>query len=358
MFLLADIDLVDQQNLAIELLEKSKLAQDAIADAVDKLWADVITGPLYGVISDYGAIVATSLIGFFVLKWIRAWLDNDNVSSYTELIWAIIIVIFLQNEGAFLGKSTIALRNLVNSLNSEILAKLDAEYSLEKIYENIQKEIVVDTIAEGLLSQCQNLGDLESQQECLVNASNNAIGVLGSVEEPTNFIVDKISLIAEATLNPKEFAMALFQSIMSVLLKGWLMLIATGFQWITEIALLITALMAPLATGATFLPVGNKAIIIWVTGFFSVGMVKISFNIINGLVAALVFNAGEYDPLIFAFIIGMLSPVLALVLSTLSGMAILNSLVYATSFLGGQAAGALGGRSMILKKVLPKKSPK
>ena len=353
--LLADIDLVDEKNLAIELLEQSQLAQDAIAVSMDDLWTDVITGPLFGVVSDFGVAIAASLIGFFVLKWVRSWLSDDSISGQGDFIWAILVVVFLANEGAFLGQSTIALRNLVNGLNSQILANLDAEYSLEQVYENIQKEIVADTIAEGLLSQCQGIGDLEKQQECLVNASDNAIGVLDSVEEPTNFLQDKIGFILEAALNPQEFAKSLFQGSMSVLLKGWLMLIAVAFQWLIEIALILTALAAPLAVGATFLPVGTKSIIAWLTGFFSLGMVKIFFNIINGLVAALVFNAGQYDPLIFAFVIGVLSPILAVILASGGGLTILNSLFHAGSFLAGQGAGVIGGKSPLLRKLIGKR---
>jgi hypothetical protein len=63
--------------------------------------------------------------------------------------------------------------------------------------------------------------------------------------------------------------------------------------------MLLTALLGPLAVGGSLLPVGQKAIFAWLTGFFSVGMIKLCFNIISGLVATMVLNADNNDPMIF-----------------------------------------------------------
>jgi hypothetical protein len=55
-------------------------------------------------------------------------------------------------------------------------------------------------------------------------------------------------------------------------------------------------------------------------------MAKLSFNIICGLVATLVVNAGENDPMIFAFATGLLAPILAMAIAAGGGMAVFNSL--------------------------------
>jgi hypothetical protein len=61
-------------------------------------------------------------------------------------------------------------------------------------------------------------------------------------------------------------------------------------------------------------------------------MVKLSFNIISGLVATLVLNAGQNDPMIFAFATGLLSPILSLTLAAGGGMAVFNGLSSVASF--------------------------
>jgi hypothetical protein len=88
-----------------------------------------------------------------------------------------------------------------------------------------------------------------------------------------------------------------------------------AFQWVVEVSLLLTALLAPLAVGGSLLPIGQKAIFAWLTGFFSVGIVKLSFNIIVGLIATVVLNAGDSDPMVFAFATSILAPILSLALA-------------------------------------------
>ncbi|MCT7997474.1 hypothetical protein [Laspinema olomoucense] len=115
-------------------------------------------------------------------------------------------------------------------------------------------------------------------------------------------------------------------NIFQIAVKGLLISLSIAFQWIVEISWLLTALLGPLAVGGSLLPVGQKAIWAWLSGFFSVAMVKLSFNIISGLVATLIVKAEQNDPLIFAFAVGLLSPILAVILASGAGMAVFNSL--------------------------------
>jgi hypothetical protein len=114
--------------------------------------------------------------------------------------------------------------------------------------------------------------------------------------------------------------------------RGWLLAFGIAFQWIVEVSMLLTGLLGPLAVGGTLLPVGQKAIFAWLTGFFSIGIVKLSFNIICGLVATMVVKAGNNDPMIFAFATGILAPILSLLLATGGGMAVFNSLSSMATF--------------------------
>ncbi|WP_373695828.1 hypothetical protein [Brunnivagina elsteri] len=122
-------------------------------------------------------------------------------------------------------------------------------------------------------------------------------------------------------------------------MRGWLFALALAkltegiaFQWIIEVCMLLTALLGPLAVGGSLLPVGSKAIFAWLTGFFSVGMIKLCFNIISGLISTMVLNSDNNDPMIFAFAIGILAPILSVVLAAGGGMAVFRSFSSIASF--------------------------
>lgn len=92
-----------------------------------------------------------------------------------------------------------------------------------------------------------------------------------------------------------------------------------AFQWaftnILEISMLLTGLMGPFAVAGSLLPFEAKPLFAWLTGFFSLGMAQVSYNIIVGLAGVVVVNADVTDTLGCLVIIGLLAPALALAIA-------------------------------------------
>ena len=100
-----------------------------------------------------------------------------------------------------------------------------------------------------------------------------------------------------------------------------LLALNNAYQWCIEFALLLTALLGPMAVGASLLPYGQKAIFAWLSAIMGCGIAKLSFNIMVGLCAQLVSNAEQNQPMIFLLFVGLLSPLLASALGAGGGMA-------------------------------------
>jgi hypothetical protein len=92
--------------------------------------------------------------------------------------------------------------------------------------------------------------------------------------------------------------------------------------------MLLIAVLGPLAVGSSLLPVAGKPIFAWMIGFLSLGIAKISFNIIAIITASVIVNGpGENinaDPDLLWFIIfmGILAPILSLIVAIAGGFAI------------------------------------
>jgi hypothetical protein len=67
------------------------------------------------------------------------------------------------------------------------------------------------------------------------------------------------------------------------------------------------------------------------TGFWSLGMAKLSLNIVTGLAATAIAASAQLDTLSIAITLGLLAPILALSLSAGGGMAIFSAIVSAAS---------------------------
>ncbi|NJL79799.1 MAG: hypothetical protein HC917_14910, partial [Richelia sp. SM2_1_7] len=216
------------------------------------------------------------------------------------------------NNAKPLASVTLGLRTIINQTNQTLLTTTSASIQLQEAYQRVMVKTGSGDAIRTLITQCNVIADPTQQTECLENAQKQAQEIESKVDNNNPNFLQGINDF---------FNTNIFQ----LTVRGWLLAFSIAFQWIVEVSMLLTALLGPLAVGGSLLPVGNKAIFAWLTGFFSVGMVKLCFNIISGLVATLVLNSDNNDPMIFAFAIGILAPILSVVLAAGGGIAILRS---------------------------------
>jgi hypothetical protein len=314
---------------ASKITSDGAAASDAIASAMDQLWQDVIGvggvggAGLYGAIANLGLLFAVGTLLIWVVQWAKALADDSTASPLSEAIWPLLVCALLANQGQLLSTCTIQLRDVINATNQAVLDQTSSSIRLKEAYKQVVTEGGAADLAESLVNQCASIVDPEQQKACLDRAKAQAQQVGGSLPNgPSNGFQKFLQGLGE-TFNTNIFQLAV---------RGWLIAFGIAFQWIVEISLLLTGLLGPLAVGGSLLPIGQKSIFAWLTGFFSVGMVKLSFNIISGLVATLVLNAEQNDPMIFAFATGLLAPILSLVLAAGGGMAVFNGLSSIASF--------------------------
>ena len=84
--------------------------------------------------------------------------------------------------------------------------------------------------------------------------------------------------------------------------------------------------------GASLLPVAGKPIYAWLTGLFSAGIAKISFNIIAAVTAAVIINGPAENPnanpdlMWFIIFLGILAPLLSLAVAGAGGFAVFSAI--------------------------------
>ena len=83
----------------------------------------------------------------------------------------------------------------------------------------------------------------------------------------------------------------------------------------------------------------GKSLWAWLTGFFALGLAKVSYNIIVGLAAVVVVNAGTTDTMGFLVIMAILAPALALALAAGGGMTVFHTINSGVASMGLMAAG-------------------
>ncbi|MEM6835483.1 MAG: hypothetical protein AAF609_01390 [Cyanobacteria bacterium P01_C01_bin.120] len=344
--------------LAVEgsaaMLEQGLTMSDDINAIYDLQWQQVFTDvasvggfSLYGQIVALARLFAVGALVLFMLRFIYAAVhEGDYAEPLRMLIWPLIVVLFLSNDGQLLAGGTRALRGVLNDTASEVLQVTALNINLEEAIRGALAKGVIGVETSAQIQQCQALvGDsqikcLESayqqieatmeafQNHWIVNAAGNVAGAIPYFNQMRSGIEGALEAYntsggAVGQVLPGFFG-GFVGSQTRAIIHAFLMAFQWGFVNLIQISMLLTGLMGPIALAASLLPFGGKPIFAWLTGFFSLGFVQIMYNIIVGFAAVVIMNADTFDTNGFLVVISLLAPALAIGLASGGGLAIFN----------------------------------
>ena len=333
-----------------QLFQRGINAAQSAATSWDETWNDVLGGgsiagrTLYGELARLGEIFAVGTLLFLIISLFKQ-LNEGELSAFASLILPILVSFLLFNNGSNLANFTLGLRELINSINQQILVKTSRGARLDEIYRQAQGLGTIQNQISQWLRQCEALS-ADKQVQCLERAITDSEdllqdyqGIFGISQWSTNTLNNLNQLRTAIVNNP----LSLFsldspliwtvigsntESLTYIILMG----LQIAFQHAVEISMLLTALFGPIAIGGSLLPVNWAALPVfaWLTGFLSLGVLKLSFNIVVGLAAVVFVNAEITDPLWFPIFLGIFAPILATGLAVGGGLAVWASLTSIT----------------------------
>ncbi len=100
------------------------------------------------------------------------------------------------------------------------------------------------------------------------------------------------------------------------------------FLYIIEVMMLVVGLMGPVPLALSLFPIGNRAIMTWLSTFLSLGFCKICFTLISGLSSlAMVYSEPKnVDMLVASMVLGLLAPVLSFSIASGVGFSALSNI--------------------------------
>ncbi|MEL6779691.1 MAG: hypothetical protein AAFO06_20825, partial [Cyanobacteria bacterium J06597_16] len=336
-----------QTGRSSSLVQDSIEQLDAIQKAWDQNWIDIFEAPngLYAGINQFASIILVGTFIFFAVGWVKDAVERGIFPALPHVLWIFVIATLLYNNGALLGATTVGIRNVINDQTKTVLEIQVGQISMinalndivvsQQAKERIQREYADCEAKEG-----------QAQLTCFINAGKNAQTLLEEEYKNTGFWTRGIQqlwaenqartaeiqrryndsntdlsqdnplldVLTESMLQTTNQAMA------EQLLKGW----QWAFSSILELAMLLTGLIGPIAVAGSAIPLQARPLWAWLTGFFSLGMAKFSYNIIIGLAATVIVaaDAQSQNSLGFLLLIGVLAPILALAVAGGAGMAV------------------------------------
>ena len=306
-----------------DIANDAAFTADLASKGFDNLWKETLNGHLYASIANVGVLFAVGTLLIFLIQWVKAMLDSEHCKPMSEMIWPLVVIVLLSGHGKVLAKATLGLREMIHVTNQTMLETVTASVRLQEAYQTVMRLNGDIEAIRKLQEQCAQISNLTEQKECYENSQKKADEIIKSAQR--NILFRRINVF-ERLKESVGRTLRIPQSVIQTLLRIVLFNIGYAYQWIIEISLLITALLGPLAVGGSLLPMVNKPIISWLTAMFSIGLAKLSYNMICGLVAIMMFNSAFFDPMIFPIIVGFFAPILSVGLATGGGLSILNGI--------------------------------
>ncbi|WP_013321056.1 hypothetical protein [Gloeothece verrucosa] len=333
------------------LIDGAKAASD-VATSWDNTWKNVLGDSgslggttLYGVLCWVGTLFAVGTLIFLIVELYKD-LNEGKPAVLTSLVWPLLVAFLLANNGYWLAKSTLSLREIINQANSQVIAITMSGVKLDELYRQANGNIGLQGIISNSMRACQSLSG-EAQMQCMSQAVTQAQTFVDNYKSQfgdTSWL-DKIQGFLDG-IGSAITGGAVDMGVFGLLKPIWMPIVVAVLYWLQiayqnllEAALLITALLGPIAVGGSLLPYGPRSIFAWLTGFFSVGFARLCFNIIVGLASVVATSAEGGDPFWFALFAGLLAPILASSLASGAGLTVWTSIASAV----GKTATTIGG---------------
>ncbi|MEO1433760.1 MAG: hypothetical protein AAFV71_32825, partial [Cyanobacteria bacterium J06633_8] len=144
---------------ASTITEDGVAASEAVAQSIDRLWDDVLGGGLYSAIANLGIFFAVGTLLIFIVQWTKEMIDGDSSKGFTELIWPIVVIVLLANNGQPLVAVTKGLREIINQTNQTLLVSTSASIQLQEAYQQVMLKTGKTDAIESLINQCNTIAD-------------------------------------------------------------------------------------------------------------------------------------------------------------------------------------------------------
>lgn len=343
----------------------SDVAQ-SISSSWDSIWDSVLQGGIYLALCNVGILIALICLMMFIVEFAKKWLESGSGGDWViaEIIIPLLVIVLLTNQGALLAELSKGMRDIINDVNTQVLTATAADAQFAATLSGLADHDGSKNQIQEIRSRCNTMTDNAKLQKCLSDNLAEAQKVASTYQSThsgmSNWASDLQDYIQKAFSDPftaiqtaaslstpggaisavaGNAAISIGNTAATGIVEVLLLAFMTAFQHTIEAVLLLTALIAPIPIGASLLPFGAKPMYAWIAGFWSVGMMKISFNIIVGLIGTVIATAGPNatGEIVLAAILGVFSPLLAMGIAAGGGMALFQGICS-----GAQAAASKG----------------
>lgn len=335
----------------IELITQQAEQAANIGATLDNLWQSIfvdLSGPWIAVNYIASFILAYSFLAF-VLKLVLGVLTEQWSDVAAEFVYLLILVSLLANNARPVANLALFIRDFTNEQIQVIYDINLSGVTVETAIRDILITSEVKTEISNRFRACESKTgtlQIECLQEVGEEAQNFITEAQNATDTPNGLVVfgqrvaNFVSIVGELSvfnrLGSSERVAAsnsrLFDGIVESTSVPVVRLILKAVQFalvsMAELALLLTALVAPIAVALSTIPVRPRPIESWLIGMISISALLWSYVVLVGFSAAVISISGSQDTteLGFLMLLAFGSPLVAAALAKFGGSSLIQAI--------------------------------
>ncbi len=308
------------------IIDTAVKSSRAIVSVFDEEWKLLANGnsEIYKTLVIVSLSVATILVAFWSVGWYQKIVNNGfSTEVINEIIYPIIIILMLSNNGALLANTSLFFRDFSNGINDQVLSITRNGITYREAIKASNNNRAFITNVQSQLAECEVEPDkkvdgdgnvINSRQACKDRVLEQATKDARTYREKQGLDFTPPNL--KFWEIPGVIANSAVQATLFLFFAGF----EAAFQFIVQIAFLLNAYVAPVFLVMSLFPSGSRPIFTWLSGWLTLGLILISYSIMVGLGSSAVVNNPPTNPLFLPLLQGVFSPFLAVGIGIGGGM--------------------------------------
>ena len=353
-----NIHLLAQQNAigneyAQSILQRSVDLTQNTALSWDRIWDITVDSnePLWQAIVQIGIFITLGGIIYLALK------ESNRLLHWRRLItlfqFPLGVIVLLSGNGFFLVGIVRYIRAVAYTLLVQVLNFTFAGISISDALQKIQNTSVANARAREIFADCIDKTGL-ALSDCIndpvkVQQANDLLQALSGANGNT------APLNGNLLTQTGNFLIGNLTGAVALPFLNLIYIFFAGLQWAfvngVEVALLLTALFAPIALGFSMLPSTGPTIFAWFSGYVALFLTQLGYVMIIGFAAniiALTEQAGQpvgatITDVAFVLFLSVVAPIMAMAIAGGGGIALFNSISRSATTVATTATRAAAG---------------
>lgn len=350
-------------------------------------FADINPTSSYYQIAYIATFIAAAASVFWITRWAQEMSNSGTAyGALPKVLGLVVVLIFLNNHGQRLATVSLGIHNLINSWQSGILEVQIAGVQAKTVLNDRLATEQARNEVRGLLTRCDNMRDpnvavpsletptdtsnLSQEQrqvyaklQCYRNVQQQLSAIQQKYESAycnggcaglARFLSNTggafqrafSALGQEINQNGISADFAVFINQLEDFGAGTIVndnikTVLYAMQWVfgnlMEAGEWLNALVGPIMLATSVLPIDRlKPIWVWLITFFSIGLMKVYYALLLGVMATVIAGAQltSFSDLSFAFLLGFFAPLIAFTMATGGALAAIRGMAST----GAQAA--------------------